>query len=265
MGLRWANWVGMWVCMEKFVCDRCGECCRNLMGLKGKALEEYEEYTPFGKFGTIYTILKPNEISSKIFEWEIPLLKRLANVKHVNLSIIPSHVVLSTEGKPIVFSWILNHNVCPFLEVNECSIYENRPLVCQSFPLYESIFGLLVGRKILKLGPLKCPRMDHIDLKQFEVVLRGGDRSRKMLATFDDVYMGSVKYDLADYMVGNHLKNLTKRGYVNMNRLSLGTVIKKCQKAVIGLFQFTLSKNLIGPDDIENIPSTLEDLSKEFL
>ena len=248
--------------MEKFVCNKCGECCRNIMGLRGeKEVEEYKKDQEEEK--AFYNILKPEELSILIFDWEKPKLKELANDMNIALRIIPRNVVLSPEGNPIVIGWDLNYNICPFLKGNECSIYENRPLICQSFPLYESVYNFLCGGDRVKIGTLKCPKM--VKYEELTGKMQMIEWSKKMFEVFGDAFISSVKCDIAKFMINFYVTNLIKSEHVFPYRIDKETVIKKCQKSVIGLCQFMLNKNLISQGEINEIPNMIENVSKEFL
>ncbi len=87
-----------------FECQRCGVCCRSLLeskdGIKrGLPLTERE------------VSLFPEEVVS------------------------PKLAIGVTEPNTVVL-YQLNVNVCPYInDRNECGRYENRPLMCQSFPV----------------------------------------------------------------------------------------------------------------------------------
>ena len=94
--------------MNKFKCNNCGYCCSN-----------------FGPAGTL-----------PVFHWEMKKLKAIAMEKNISLTFIPENVYYDSISKEIFFiNYGMKNMPCPFLEDNKCSIYENRPLICRSFPI----------------------------------------------------------------------------------------------------------------------------------
>ncbi len=87
-----------------FVCKRCGLCCRNLLETKGG----------------VQRGLPLTEKEATLFPSEF---------------VSPKLAVGVAEPKIIVL-YQLNVNVCPYINnQNTCKKYENRPLMCQSFPI----------------------------------------------------------------------------------------------------------------------------------
>jgi Fe-S-cluster containining protein len=88
----------------EFQCYRCAKCCRHLLEKKGDVLRG----------------LPLTESEKKIFPPDIVSPKMGIGLKE------PLEVVL----------YQLNANCCPHInERNECRIYVDRPLMCQSFPI----------------------------------------------------------------------------------------------------------------------------------
>ena len=93
----------------RFKCKSCGECCRNFQE-KGKCIP--------------------------LFDFEVEILKNISNEKNIKIEFKPIKYLLE-ENSQIVFVYLygLNHDICPLLKENKCSIYTKRPLICRQFPL----------------------------------------------------------------------------------------------------------------------------------
>lgn len=248
--------------MEKFVCDMCGECCINLKGLKGDdAMEKYKNI----KQSVLRFLVGPNEISLPIREWEIPKLKELANDKKINLRIRPCTVMLSYDKGPIIVTWDFDHDICPFLENNKCTIYENRPLICQSFPFYETIGSFLRGEDRMQISHLKCHKMINYKEELGEKHMQAIEWKKKMLEMFGDVFVGSVKSEVAMFMIDNYIEEIVKSGNIDRNQHPQATIIKKCQKSTITLFNYMLSNHFITKEDIDSFSDLIEKAAKPFI
>lgn len=54
--------------------------------------------------------------------------------------------------------------VCKYLEENDCSIYENRPLLCRVDESYDSMFSLLITREeFYKINKHVCRKMQGLE------------------------------------------------------------------------------------------------------
>lgn len=115
----------------EFVCnyEKCkSKCCRDLKN--NKMLINYDlDSKRFIHFLTI-----PNEVGIALFNDEKKLLIERAKELNIQLNIKPLRGFLGKDKKICVFKWFIDHENCPFLINNSCNIYENRPLVCRSFP-----------------------------------------------------------------------------------------------------------------------------------
>ncbi len=87
----------------------------------------------FEKTGFVY-LHGFDKIGVQSYEYE--KAKRLAE-QVVDLDLKPKKVIFDENtGKTIVFDWCIDHDVCPFLKDNLCSIYEDRFDICKAFPDY---------------------------------------------------------------------------------------------------------------------------------
>jgi Fe-S-cluster containining protein len=104
------------------------KCCRNLKA--NKMLINYD----LDSKRFIHFLELPNKAGIALFKDEKDSLAKLAKEKGVELKIKPLRGFLGKDKKICVFKWFIDHDECPFLTNNSCSIYESKPLVCRSFP-----------------------------------------------------------------------------------------------------------------------------------
>ncbi|MBS3097151.1 YkgJ family cysteine cluster protein [Candidatus Woesearchaeota archaeon] len=107
--------------IPKFECRKCGNCCKVL---STKPLKE----TPYFMDRIIICVANT---TLPMHDWEMGEFKK----KGYDNLIVPSKIIYDlNSNKSIIIEYTLTQNNCPQLENNLCSIYENRPLVCKSFP-----------------------------------------------------------------------------------------------------------------------------------
>ena len=120
--------------MEFNCVQDCSQCCIE------------REYYPEKKFGKIGVLILPEEEEK---------IRTMAKEKNLEVLILP-RIGISKENNSesiniLAFQMMgieKNGNTCPFLDTSSgkksphggypCSIYENRPLACQTYPLIES-------------------------------------------------------------------------------------------------------------------------------
>ncbi|MFA5333896.1 MAG: YkgJ family cysteine cluster protein [Candidatus Nanoarchaeia archaeon] len=115
----------------KFECryEECeSKCCRNLKA--NKMLINYD----LDSKRYVHFLEVPNKVGIALFREEKNSLLKFAKELGIRLKISPLRGFLGKDKKICVFKWFMDHDECPFLLNNSCRIYNNRPLVCRSFP-----------------------------------------------------------------------------------------------------------------------------------
>lgn len=116
---------------EKFACvEGCSDCCI------------YREYYPSFDFGKIGVLLLPDEKER---------IERLAKEKSIEVKIMPRLAIGSSNSPENIIAYQLmgkqeNGDLCPFLDLEErsphegyaCSIYTQRPLACNAYPVIDA-------------------------------------------------------------------------------------------------------------------------------
>ena len=88
--------------IEIFQCKKCGTCCRNMF-------DDYEGV----KKGLVLTAKEVNLFPSDM---------------------ISPNLAIGTEKRKRIITYQLNVGSCPHIDINKCSIYDHRPLICRAFP-----------------------------------------------------------------------------------------------------------------------------------
>jgi Fe-S-cluster containining protein len=76
-----------------------------------------------------------------------------ARFRELGADIHPRTFLLETKKRLIVtLDWHMPESVCPFYQSYQCTVYDDRPLVCRAYPVMQ------IGRSTTKLAP-ECPKM----------------------------------------------------------------------------------------------------------
>jgi Fe-S-cluster containining protein len=94
--------------MAVFICKKCGECCK---------------FFP--------------EHCLPLRSWEVKNLNVLAKEKGIKLNILPVLCYFDKKSKiAFCMGYGMYNEPCPFLVESNCSIYEDRPLICKIYPVF---------------------------------------------------------------------------------------------------------------------------------
>jgi len=200
--------------IAKFSCTNCGKCCTNIDNLA-------------------------------LFEWEKNRLLAL----NPNIKISPGHKI-SYNGTDIILYWGLNSiqtefskYCCPFLQIHsydsgyfsKCSIYNDRPLVCRSFPLFHS--GLNSQDEVISLN---CP-ISIIPFSENEKITKRQFLLR-LKSAYGEIFRDSVILDLTRTWVKELAEYVIS--YLQENEIDL-------EEDEIGLFELAIKKGLFTKNEIE--------------
>ncbi len=171
---------------KKFECLKCGKCCK--------------------EFGTIKLSSNQNLRGFPIFEWERSRLITKAEENNFKLDITPLIEVHDVKTKTnLVLEYHLHlkeKEPCPFLKNNQCSIYDDRPLVCKSFPIFSLNPDCIMSSD--------CPKMK--DLQIFKKYMC----KRKMFEMFDENYFVALQKESIIKILIDLIKELEKEGYIKI-------------------------------------------------
>ncbi|MBW3021782.1 YkgJ family cysteine cluster protein [Candidatus Woesearchaeota archaeon] len=126
--------------MSRFKCNKSGEClrCTGCCHFRENAVltdeEDYQLRKQMWEQKSILYLFPFHKYTISLTKNEKETLEKKAKEKNIKIKIIPKKIMLDKNLKPVVLDWCVDADVCPFLEGNECSIYEDRPEVCKTFP-----------------------------------------------------------------------------------------------------------------------------------
>jgi Fe-S-cluster containining protein len=76
-----------------------------------------------------------------------------ARFRELGADVHPRTFLIETRRRLVVtLDWHMARAVCPFYQSYQCTVYEDRPLVCRAYPVMQ------IGRSATKLAP-ECPKM----------------------------------------------------------------------------------------------------------
>ena len=146
-----------------------------------------------------------------LYPWEAARLYHRAVELDVPIRLVPRHSIYSLKAQAyLVTHYVLYLENCPFFDpAKKCKIYEDRPLICRSFPLNNAgIYTALTFGKCPK-HPAMPQNMNGLHLKKFMPIFH---------EMYGESYTAAVKMDLTRYIYQTFLKDLTSLlGVVNFD------------------------------------------------
>ena len=240
----------------EFECKMCGECCRNIRGRTHKKLPKLPPY--------VFMAIPPSLTTIGLFEWEVPILKTDAKRLSIPLYIKPHAMIWDQKSKKaIVTMWNLDHDNCPFLseEDNKCRIYRDRPLVCQTYPLFA--IGILKDPgKLRRIGLADCPNAVKLPFPEGQPILvRPSTIFNTLFKVYGSTFLGALRHDVALILLSKYSEEALSQGI-----LRPATIKKKIIKAILrskptGLFEFLQSKGVINKKEIRKEIQSIYDLT----
>ncbi len=113
----------------------CGTCCviRERAIMSPKQDKELRSNI-YNRIGILY-LYPMSRYTISLSHEEKLFFEKESLLRGIVVSIIPKKIRL-IDGKFVVQDWSIDHDICPFFSIDNkrCTIYENRPSVCMSFP-----------------------------------------------------------------------------------------------------------------------------------
>ncbi len=185
--------------MEAFSCKRCGECCRNFSVALDIQTEER----------IIFHL--EDRVSMALWEWEAERLRSESERLGIGFSLKPVTFFYDKLSEtPILTSWTMKHEDCPFLSGTACNIYEKRPLACRMFPLVKSgVFDFLAGRSI-SLPKSACKN------NAIEGIIENGsiqisEYIMKMSGYYGNTFLAAVQSDMIKFYIASEIKKFAEK------------------------------------------------------
>ena len=121
---------------DRYHCSNCGHCCENTRERASDELRLVLERSQ-GVNGYYYL---PNTryVGAYLFEWEVVQLSEIARETGIKFQVSPRHVFLDSRLKHVlIMEWTMDFKRCPFHNLDGCSIYEHRPMICRQYPVID--------------------------------------------------------------------------------------------------------------------------------
>lgn len=121
-----------------FICTQCGECChiREEKNINKEQENNYFAYM-YKSFGILY-FARLSEITINVWPEEKEILEKEAEKKDINISIKPKRGFYNKKDNAfVIIDYFIDHDICPFFDEGkkQCGVYDNRPMICRSYPL----------------------------------------------------------------------------------------------------------------------------------
>ncbi len=151
-------------CRKAGHCVRTGECCHIREDISLSAAEEKSiKAQVYRTLGVIY-LYPMKRYTISLTENEKDWMEAEAKKRNLKFKVLPKRVFYDeASNKAFVYDWFVDHDVCPFLRNgNDCSIYQNRPLICKDFPFHHLERDQMTGIKtFISDHSLKIPSASY--------------------------------------------------------------------------------------------------------
>jgi len=243
----------------KFECKGYADCCHNFKQ------ENRERAEKFASVAVLNLATDPQGIALPVFDWETGKIKEEARKKGKYASLRPLWVAIDYKDRPVVVMWNLDHNDCPFLEENKCTIYGNRPTICRSFPVTDS--GLMQAMKraasirVASSTACRCWKEQIPDMGKMTV----NEMYKFFYGIFGDSYKAALEYDMQMVFIVRIIQDLVDKGKIKPVYIDKKRIEKLIAKGSIGFSDFLSAEKIMAPDklraQLEKISETCRQLT----
>ncbi len=185
-----------------FSCEGCtdkGLCCRDFG--QGKISEDIvNAHEDIQGKGPIYSVIPMGQKRIALYGWEVERLKAASDTR---FELKPRTVIYDLKGDvPLVLSWNLNHDDCPFLDDgNSCTVYEDRMMHCRIFPLSRSGPGGVTKTMFSSL----CPNI---------VATEGNGNIKDLYEAYGDIFLWAVQRDIVIGWLKHTVNEAVRKGMI---------------------------------------------------
>jgi Fe-S-cluster containining protein len=210
----------------RFECRKCGKCCKNI---RGRFHGEVPKISPI-----LFMAVTPSLMTISLFEWELLALKSKAAQLALCFKVKPNLMFWDEmSSTPLILTWELDHDDCPFLSKNNlCMVQEQKPLLCQTYPLSGS--GFLADTEnqpmMLRVDYGDCPNLTNLPstgVSKPQTTLYS-TKFRELFESYGSIFVGSLRFEGVRVLLTDSLKEFSKR-----NLIHPAIVNKSVMKAIL--------------------------------
>jgi Fe-S-cluster containining protein len=229
-------------------------CCRNL---RGGFYGEVPKIPPY-----LFRAITPPMMTISLYEWEILALKSKATELSLSYKVKPNLMFWDEiSSTPFILTWELDHDNCPFLSIdNLCMVQEQKPLVCQAYPLLGT--GYLDDNENqphrLNVGYGDCPnlivssdRISRTQIVSFSTVLQ------ELFESYGDAFVGNLRFESATRLVADVLRDATKKNLIRPSIVNKSIVKDILRKKPLGFLQYLRNKHPEYAREVEESIKTI--------
>ena len=230
---------------DYFTCRGCNaSCCRTLSQGDLSLLKDVVLSNP-------YEVLLTPAVGLQLFEWELEGLQDEANKGGLGeLNIKPLKGVVDGKRKvTLVTAWILEADVCPFLDgaASICRIHRTRPMMCRAYPLKATgVYETLEG-KHPKIVMGEC--LKH----QVTSLLDESTPYYQFMNFFGDLYWYCFQMEQAKIWIDSLV-----RGLVDSQFITVGN--NPSETKLYGLLEFMQQNVLLRSKTVEDKLNLFQDI-----
>lgn len=195
---------------ERFSCQGCATpaaCCK---GFNVHDIDDTlrQRHTAAAK-GPIYTLMPIEDVRLPLYSWELFLLRKVAPTA---FKVSPRTAFYDdTSDQPLVVSWNLDHDDCPFLgDNNTCTTYDHRMMHCRVFPLSGSGVG---DASMQPSFNSLCPNINKPPSDQTD-----HERIQWMHETYGDTFLWTIEREHMLAWLKKTLRQAADEGLIEVRR-----------------------------------------------
>jgi len=146
-----------------FDCKKCGKCCQGWGSKIEGSMEAFSKLEEHAINTGVYILVDPKVPGLMCWDWEVARI--IESGKGAYEYFTPYYAIYEPLNDMVMtYGYSINGERCPFLEDNQCSIYDVRPMTCRSFPLkYNPYQGT-----IKEIGMCHCNSIEDSVKKRFK-------------------------------------------------------------------------------------------------
>jgi Fe-S-cluster containining protein len=195
-----------------------------------------------------------------LFEWEVQNLQCRAKELSIDFKAKPSYIFWDDLAKtPLVLQWNLDHDNCPFLSTeNLCKVHDQKPLICQAYPLMASgLMNIEDQKKGLFL--LDCPNVAPLPFEMERMIKVVPSKFfRETFNIYGNTFAASLRFDALGVLIDQFLTDLTREWIIHpaiIDKEVEQSILKEKPK---GLLEHLESK---CPSRVEDFKRDIDSLS----